>query len=83
MQRKRPLQENLLNVMGGPRRVTSHPSLPETVLVLALKVLYAEKSLSLKQTEMVGHHCPKNFPLQKSIFTWQNNLPSAPIKILI
>lgn len=52
---KRPLlQENLLNVMGGPHKVT-HPSLPESVLALALTVLYAEKSISLKQTEIVCH----------------------------
>lgn len=55
------LQENLLNIMGGSRRVPKHPSVSDTVLVLAKK--YAEKSVCLKQTEMVGHHCPKTFPL--------------------
>lgn len=50
----------LTNVMGGPHRVPKHPSMPETVLVLELKILYAEKSLSLKQTEMVGHRCPSH-----------------------
>lgn len=57
------LQENLLNIMGGPPRMTSHPSSPKTVLVLAPKVLYAGESFSLKQAEMVDHHCPKTFPL--------------------
>lgn len=56
------LQENLLKIMGGPPRMTSHPSSPKTVLVLAPKVLYTEKFLSLKQADMVGHHCPKTFP---------------------
>lgn len=59
----------LINAMGGPHRVTGRPSFPKSVLVFALKVLYAGKSLSLKQTEVVGHHCPKTFPFSRSIIT--------------
>lgn len=66
---KVPPSGKLINAMGGPQRVTGHPSLPESVLVFALKVLYAGKSLSLKQTEVVGHHCPKTFPFSRSIIT--------------
>ena len=50
----------LTNVLGGPHRVPKYPGMPETVLVLALKILYAEKSLGLKQTETVAHRCPSH-----------------------
>lgn len=61
------IQENLLKIKGGPPRVTSHPSSPKTVLVLAPKVLDAEKSLSLKQAEIVDHDSPKTLYQLKSL----------------
>lgn len=36
-------------------KVTNSPGLPRTVLVLALKVLYPRKRLSLRQSRMVSH----------------------------
>lgn len=43
---------------------------------------YSEKSFSLKQTETVGHHCPKSFPtLEKHDSRGGKNLPSMKIKI--
>lgn len=37
---------------------------------------YSEKSFSLKQTEAVGHHCPKSFPtLEKHYYKGENTFP--------
>lgn len=43
------------NTATAVARGTNHPSLPETVPILALKALHAGKCLSSGQERVVGH----------------------------
>lgn len=62
-----PSYTELLLFSKHTMRVTSHPDLPGTGLVLALKFLHSQKFLSPGQTRTVGHPIPlsRSFSLPK------------------
>lgn len=61
--------------MRGPYTITTHYSLPETVLVLARKVLYTEKCLSPWQNEKVVDHLTKGLPTLEKHYYRGKKLP--------
>lgn len=73
---------NLLDVIGGLHSLTSHPRLPETVLVLAWKVLKLKNPSVSSKLRWLVITVQRPSHSRKSLFQGES-LPSVPIKIFV